>query len=76
MYAPLLLKSGRGGSWLSLADHPHVPDDTQLLDLFEDVAGITFLAEPGGGASAVGRGDGGGSSRNDQRSGHGHNRWV
>jgi len=39
--------AGRGGAWLSLLDHPHVPDDSELLGLFEDVAGITFLDAPG-----------------------------
>jgi hypothetical protein len=39
--------AGRDGSWLSLGDHPHIPDDSELLGLFEDVEGITFLAQPG-----------------------------
>lgn len=41
------LPSGRDGSWLSLADHPHIADDSELLGLFGDVAGITFLAQHG-----------------------------
>jgi hypothetical protein len=45
--------TGRGGSWLSLADTPHVPDDSELLALFGDVPGITFLADEGSSSQAA-----------------------
>lgn len=48
----LVCCAGRDGSWLSLGDHPHIPDDSELLGLFEDVAGITFLAQPGASEAA------------------------
>jgi hypothetical protein len=44
--------AGRDGSWLSLGDHPHIPDDSELFGLFEDVEGITFLAQPGASEAA------------------------
>jgi hypothetical protein len=40
----IMIRAGLGGRWLSVADNPHVPDDTELQQLLSDVPGITFLA--------------------------------